>query len=545
VVVIRRSRPWLAARRLAIATGLLAAVPEIVSVIGAIARGWLPYDDRGLGAVRAYDVLSSHPPLVGTHAVYSLASRPSYSPGPLHYWLLALPARLGPVALLLTVGLVNVVSVVAVVVLAERRAGRGFMLVTAVAVALMSGSLPPESLHDMWEPYLTLLPFTLLIFLCWSVACGEYRLLAVTVLVASFVVQCHVAYAPAAAGLVAISAVGLLHARRRGRLPPLRRALAAAAIVGLVCWCAPLIDQAIHRPGNLVNLGWYAVHRGATVGADPGWRAVERVVGVPPWWLRSQLGPSRHIADLLHAPAPLAVASSIAILLALAVVLASTVRTRDFEVGYAAAIALLLCGSVALVTAATPQRNGLVLTLSYTIDWGSAVGMWVWLTLVLALQRLAPPVLARSRPLATPVGVVVVAAAAAAVAARISPDPAAPDFHAMNAVARRVETSVRGARVVRVDYAPTFMGYEFAMGVVYALRRNGVEPLVPSLAVDLGGWYARRHVRPDRFVLVRETAHRAAADAPGATRVTVKGDPLAVGGAGTVRDVVVTVAPAP
>jgi len=551
--LIRRPRSWLAARRLAIATGLLAALPVMVSVGRAVARGWLPYDDRGLGAVRAYDVLSSHPPLVGTYAVYSVASRPSYSPGPLHYWLLAIPAHIGPAALVLTVGLVNVVSVIGVVAIAERRGGRVFMFVAAVAVALTSGSLPPEALHDMWEPYLTVLPFTLLIFLCWSLACGEYRLLPLMVLVASFVVQCHVAYLPATAGLAAVAAAGLALSRRGAQARPLRRTLVVSAIVGLACWIAPLVDQAIHRPGNFVNLCWYALHRGATVGGDAAWRAVVRVVGIPPWWLRSQLGPPGHFADLLTQPAALATASSVAILLALVVVVASTVRTRDSELAYAAAIALVLCGSIALVTAGTPQRDGLVLTLSYTIDWGSAVGMWTWLTLVLAVQRRLPatrlagqlrvPPTGRPLGFAIGAGLASVAAAGAIVAASIRPDPVAREFPQMRTVARRVAASVRGARAVRLDSGPTFMAYEFTMAALYALRRDGVAPVVPSLAVELGGWYGRRGARPDRLVRVRETAHRQGAARPGELRVTVAGDPFAVGGPHAVRGLLLTVAP--
>jgi hypothetical protein len=501
----RRLWAWTVCRRVVLGAGLVAAVPVIASVARGLSEGWTPYDDRGLGAVRAYDVFSTHPPLVGTLAAYSLPDRPSYSPGPLHFWLFAIPAHIGPAAFVVVAGLVNVLAVVAVVALAERRGGRAFMFVTAVAVALMSGSLVTEALHDTWEPYISVLPFTLVVFLCWSIACGEHRLLPVTVLVASFVLQCHIAYLPALAGLLAIAVFGLLRSRRRAASPPpLRRTLVGSAIVGLACWSAPLADQAVHRPGNLVNLGWYAFHRGATVGPDIGWRALVRVLGIPPWWLRARHGIAGHFQDLLAPPATFAVVSCIVILVALAAVLAWAVRTRDMQLGAAAAIALVLCGSIVLVTASTPKRNALAVTLGYTIDWGSAVGMWAWLTLAFAAMRthrLRLPAV-RASPVA---GAAAVVAAAAFVAATGSADPDAPEFPQMRSVAQRVESAVRGARAVQVEYRWTWISYEFTMATVYTLRRHGLRPLVPALASEIGRYYdPRKGPRPDRFVFIQE-----------------------------------------
>src|SRR5271169_4274455 len=98
------------------------------------------------------------------------------------------------------------------------------MFATAIAVALMCQSLSAETFHDVWNPSAGLFPFTLLIFLCWSLACGEYRLLPVTVLVASFVVQAHLTYLPATAGLMVIGIGGLAISLAFGRRARTRRA---------------------------------------------------------------------------------------------------------------------------------------------------------------------------------------------------------------------------------------------------------------------------------------------------------------------------------
>ena len=63
----------------------------------------------------------------------------------------------------------------------------------------MLASLPAAAYSDVWNPSVPLLSLLLLIFLAWSLGCGEHRLLPVTVLVASFVAATHLSYLPPAA----------------------------------------------------------------------------------------------------------------------------------------------------------------------------------------------------------------------------------------------------------------------------------------------------------------------------------------------------------
>ena len=44
---------------------------------------------------------------------------------------------------------------------------------TLASLMLLCQSLPSEALHDIWNPAAGLFPFLALIFLGWSVACGE------------------------------------------------------------------------------------------------------------------------------------------------------------------------------------------------------------------------------------------------------------------------------------------------------------------------------------------------------------------------------------
>src|SRR5580704_18213130 len=210
-----------------VAAGLAAAIPVLVSTANAADAGWVPAGDDGIIATRGWDVLSAHTPLVGQ---YSEAGRVihgqvMHSPGPMLYWLIALPARFGSVtSLAVTMGVVNTLAIIGCVLLARRRGGAVLMFGTAIGIALMCQSLPTESLHDIWNPAAGLFPFLLLIFLAWSIACGDARLLPLALLDASYVTQTHLMYAAPTAVLLVVGCGGLLlgwlERRRRLRAEP-------------------------------------------------------------------------------------------------------------------------------------------------------------------------------------------------------------------------------------------------------------------------------------------------------------------------------------
>ena len=200
--------PTQADRRLALGLGVLAALPILVAMGYAIGDEWTPIGDDAYIAIRAHDVFTDLSPLVGQRSsgASGVLEETAYSPGPLLFWLFALPARLPDgVFMTLTAGLINVAAVVGVVSLALRRGGRGLMVATAVAIPIMLASLPSETYSDVWNSSAPLMPFLLLVFLAWSVACGEHRLAPLTVLVASFAMQSHLTFLPPAVLLTAFA----------------------------------------------------------------------------------------------------------------------------------------------------------------------------------------------------------------------------------------------------------------------------------------------------------------------------------------------------
>jgi hypothetical protein len=216
---LRRLAAWLRGALPAIGAGLAAAIPVLRSSVHAVSIGWQPAGDDGIIVTRAWDVFTAHSPLIGQYSEAGEVTRQIvHSPGPLLYWLLALPARFGSVASIAGwMGAWNTIAIIGAVALARRRGGLGLMFATAAAIALMCQSLPSESFHDVWNPAAALFPFLLLIFLCWSLAGGEYRLAPVTVLFASFVTQTHLSYLAPTLGMLAVVAACLLAPALRGR----------------------------------------------------------------------------------------------------------------------------------------------------------------------------------------------------------------------------------------------------------------------------------------------------------------------------------------
>ncbi|HEX8854401.1 MAG TPA: hypothetical protein VF752_02280 [Thermoleophilaceae bacterium] len=544
-------------RWLTVVTGLAAAAPVIAATLRALHDGWMPVGDQGIIATRAYDVFSSHMPLLGQYSEASVsAGHAIYSPGPMLYWLLALPAYSGVTATLtLTIATMNCAAIVGSVALARRRGGLALMLAAAIAVALLSRSFSPESLHDLFNPSAALFPLVLLIFLCWSLACGEYRLLPLTALVASFVAQAHLAYVAPVAGALAVGLVGLALSRTRlARLatPPAagRRSLLvwslAAVAVTLVCWSAPIADQIEHHPGNLSLIAQRATASGPTQGAQKGRWALERAVGVPPRWLRSPTRGSGQLAlvsggdygdtrlsDVSQAPSAGQTGSAIALLAALLVVIALAAWRRRGDLVAGAAIAVVLCVALVEDVAKTPITASN--TLGYSIWWGSIVGMWAWLILGWSAWSLLTETVPRGWRLRVPamaraLGLAAVAAVATALALGQGADTHAPYYRPLSAVAGALDRAIppqttvglvqRGGVAVPIEPA-----------IRYTLRIHGVRALGAFASRRPGAWYELDHRRvnswvsvngdrPSRFRPARVVARAVLTDPQGSHRVT-------------------------
>ncbi|HYM53822.1 MAG TPA: hypothetical protein VES97_00555, partial [Solirubrobacteraceae bacterium] len=422
-----------------------------------------------------------------------------------------------PWALTLTVGLVNTAAIVGAVVLARRRGGRALMFIAAVAIVLMSRSLAPEVLHDVWNPSAGLFPFTLLILLSWSLACGEYRLLPLTVLVASFVVQCQLAFLAPSLVALAVGLAGLLvslrssraelEAKGPGRSRGVWRWALAALLVVVVCWTPPAIDQIEGNPGNLTAVVRTATANRSTLGATVGWRAVVRAVGIRPWWLRNTASPWERKNEVRAASSALATVSTLLILCALLVLAAVGLLRRSLELWTGALIALALCVGLAAVAAATPRTRLLSATLGYTMWLGSPAGMFVWVALAWRpLAALAKQVLpCRLKPtLAAALGIGAVAFGAVTVAAGERPDEHLAEYRPLGTIFASLDRAIPSGRTVRLLGSLGNTTFRFKMAARYAMVRRGIRPLSPGTDTRLGSWYELDRHRYDCTVYVED-----------------------------------------
>jgi len=490
----------------------------IASTLRALLDGWIPAGDQANIATRAHDVLTSRTPLVGLHSdVSAVTHHTVYSLGPMLFWLLALPARVAsPGSLTFTIGVANTAAIVGVTVLARRRGGRALMFVAALAVVLMARSLAPEVLHDVWNPSAGLLPFTLLIFLCWSLGCGEYRLLPLTVLVASFVAQCQLAFVPPSLGALMIGMVGLgvslrsartgLDAGSRRRV---RRWVLAAALVAVACWTPPAIDQIKGRPGNLTAIVRTAQANTSTLGAATGWHAVVLAVGVRPWWLTNPASAFERKREVRATPSTLASASAVLALCALLIIVVVGIVRRRSDLWAGALTALGLCGGLAAVAATTPATRLLSATLGYTMWSGSSVGMFVWVVLAWAsmvllagrVRMLAPRVLPA---IASAVAIGALACAGAAVGLGERPDEHLQEYRPLGAMLTRLDRGIPSGRTVQLIGLLGNATFRFKMAARYALVEHGVRPISPGTDTRVGSWYELDHHRYDCTVYIKD-----------------------------------------
>jgi len=514
--------PWIAA-------GLAAAIPVINSTIKAVHAGWAPAGDDGIIATRGWDVLTSHTPLVGQYSEAGLVvhGQIMHSPGPMLYWLIALPARFGSItSIAVTMCVANTLAIIGCVALARRRGGLVLMFATAIGIALMCQSLPTEGLHDIWNPAAGLFPFLLLIFLAWSLACGDYRLLPITAIVASFVVQTHLMYLAATAVLLAVGFAGLLVrwiARRSKRAPADTQPAPpriwpwalAAFLVTAVCWTAPAIDQIEHSPGNLAMIVRTAEHRGPTLGSTVGWNALVRSVGVRPWWLYVPRSEWDRKYDVRATPGHVARSSTIALLVALGAAGLIGAFRRRFDLAAAALIGLGMSGAIALQAASNPAGTLLAETLGYTMWWGSELGFWVWLILawalwlgLLGLARRALGALGRraaargralpswTRPLAIALASLAslagTVAVGSAVASTAKPDSHVYDYQPIRTIAAGIERLLPPGRVVGYGGGPLDVATQpIGPAIRFFLVRHGERVLARGSLPRLGTYYER------------------------------------------------------
>jgi len=238
---------WSEHRSLALATvfAAIVIVPIVLLAFDGFGRRWFPAGDWAMTELRVLDSGTTDTPLVGPYSRFGWNH-----PGPLMFWLYAIPYRLlgeNSSSMVLTAGLVNALALGGMLTFAWRRGRVALVAITALAMAFLLSSFDASLLRDPWNPWVTVLPFGLLILAAWSSTEGDRVASVVAAVVGSFLVQSHVGFAPLVGGLLAW-AVGISWYRTRDR-----RALMWVAIALALCWL-PVVIDAVVGSGNVSRL---------------------------------------------------------------------------------------------------------------------------------------------------------------------------------------------------------------------------------------------------------------------------------------------------
>jgi hypothetical protein len=438
-------------RWLAVIATAAAAVPVVVAGVRGTIRGWIPTGDDAYSAVRAWDLFSADPPLLGTWSSASTYTGHEINhPGPLQFDLLAVPVRLlgHDAGTSLGMTAINATAVVLLGWLVARRLGPAAAALAMGLSALLSWSMGSEMLYDPWSQHAPLIPFALFLVAAWCAVVGDRVALPVLVVAGGYALQTHLSYSLLVPGITVV-VLGALVIRRE-----IRWALATSA-AALVVWAQPLYEQlAGDGEGNIAGLLGSADHGMRTPGWGKAIRAFGGTIAVPPMWLPPSFGHPSFQVNGHGRPTGLAATALVALAAALAVLGWRAYRrgSRAVAAGTAVALAGLAIGFV--TTLRMPLPMGMVPTYSRFM-W--PLGMVVWLALVLA----AADELRATRRLAIP-GLVLAVVAAVGALPTVDNSTAAPrwSMDAVRAVDDDVVAAVegRGGVLVELPYT-TAVGY--------------------------------------------------------------------------------------
>ena len=344
-------------------------------MVSELARGWRPFSDDAAIASRAYESLSLHPPLIGIiSSAYIGTGHLLFDPGPLLFYVLAVPVHLDPSHGLFWGSALVAAAVLSISIEAAWSAGQWVVGAVVAFAAVDLLWLTPAVFENLpWNAYFPLPFFMAALVLAWVVALGKIVWWPVLVFVASVAAQSHLIFVIPAIGLTLVALVlGLVSDRRPRRL----RWICVGLGVGLVCWLPPLIQE-LGGQGNLSALA----HAGSgqpTFGFAHALRLVGDAGGLHPLWLTHLPAGFHPFVALINGHTPLFGGLIFAVLSVITMVASATGERRLARLG---GIALALAASLLVAFAMFPVTNSISLPYLTVCLWVLSIVIWsvvVW-----------------------------------------------------------------------------------------------------------------------------------------------------------------------
>jgi len=350
----------------AVWVGVLAPMVVIVS------KGWIATGDNAAIAARSYQALTFHPPLVGLPSAAGIGlGHYLYDPGPLEFWLLAVPVHISTTnGLFLGASLIGAaVLSVAIEAIWSTRLWLGCAVVAFAVLDLLW--LTPAVFENLpWNAYFPIPFFIAAIALAWVVSTGRFGWWPVMVFVASVASQSHLLFViPCVALTVVAPLVGVATARRPARL----RWLVTGLVVGVVSWIGPM-TQEFGSNGNLSAL--LTGDKGqATLGLGYGLRFLAGAGSLDPIWLVHE--PITFVPTTLFVESHSALGGA-TILALLALISLVSWKVGQRQLAGLAAVSVVVAVSTVINFSMYPQAQ--VASIDYLIVSMWVVGILMWIT---------------------------------------------------------------------------------------------------------------------------------------------------------------------
>jgi hypothetical protein len=260
------------------------------SAIIAWRAGWVPVSDWAVPVVFGWDTFGAHPRVIGQWTSLSrFVSKDLYQPGPLQFWLLAIPERIfapSPAGALVGSALVSTGAVLVLFIVAWRRGGTRMLAATTLVAALLLHGLGAEVLRDPYNPSIAAVCFIAYLAAAWAVVDDDRWFWPVAIAFGSVSAQTHVTY------LVPLSTIGLVmviatvrNVRAKGPGARWWKVGLTSSVVTLACWSGPLLNQ-FFGSGNLFALvGAGFDNSSHPAGYASGVRRLLDQLMIPPNWL--------------------------------------------------------------------------------------------------------------------------------------------------------------------------------------------------------------------------------------------------------------------
>jgi hypothetical protein len=377
-----------------LAAHLAAWIPFAIAAIRSVQQDSPVIADGAAIALRSWDVLTPYGPLVGQA---TQLRHGAFDPGPLQYWLLAIPVHIDPQAGVVWGAALWCMVAASLAIEAARSAFGVFGGLAASGIIVGAVVWQPlVAVEPYWNPWFGVIFFLATLAAGLAVLSGRRRWWPVLVLTASVAAQAHLMFALASAALVLLALVAGLADTIRARAGYWWAVLGLAA--GAACWIAPFIQQFTSRRGNL-GLLIASLGTRQSAGAAFGLKALTASALPPPvWWQPSLSTRYEGIAREIGGRTPV---FGVVMLVLTAAVLAVAVRPlRSRRLAALAAISLLTSGAILATYSNIPVLNIGRRDQNYLLIVLLPAGLLIWLAIGAATGLAARRVIDRPRVLA-------------------------------------------------------------------------------------------------------------------------------------------------